>query len=104
MARPGDPSYLPSDELSARRQVPGIGTVELHYDITAHDGAFVTFETHFRFAPHDIVVASTTLRFMGRDELAGFLSETGFTDVTWFGNWDGAPITSVNPEIIAIAT
>ena len=34
-------------------QVPGIGAVEMHYNVTSTDPAFVTFETHFRFAPDD---------------------------------------------------
>lgn len=89
-------------------QVPGIGAVEIHYDIAHYDitgaeGAFVTFETHFRFAPDDVVVAPTTLRFMGRDELARFLTEAGFSDITWHGDWDRAPISASSPEIIAIA-
>jgi len=84
-------------------QVPGIGSVEIHYDIASADGALVTFETHFRFAPDDIVVAPTTLRFMSRDELAAFLRDAGFTDVTWFGDWDRSPISATSPEIIVIA-
>jgi ubiquinone/menaquinone biosynthesis C-methylase UbiE len=84
-------------------QVPGIGTVEIHYDITKAEGAFVTFETHFRFAADDIVIAPTTLRFMSRDELAAFLEEAGFTDVAWFGNWDRSPVSAASPEIIVIA-
>ena len=84
-------------------QVPGIGAVELHYDIGKSDGAFVTFETHFRFAPDDIVVAPTALRFMSRDELAAFLAEAGFTELEWFGNWDRSPLTATSPEIIVIA-
>jgi SAM-dependent methyltransferase len=93
-------------------QVPGIGAVEIHYsiahyDITEAEGALVTFETHFRFAagdvPGDVVVAPTTLRFMCRDALAGFLAEAGFSDVTWYGDWDRSPIGATSPEIIAIA-
>jgi hypothetical protein len=84
-------------------QAPSIGAVEIHYDIAASDGALVTFETHFRFAPDDIVVATTTLRFMSRDELAAFLHEAGFIDVTWFGDWDRSPATAISPEIIVVA-
>jgi ubiquinone/menaquinone biosynthesis C-methylase UbiE len=84
-------------------QVPGIGTVEIHYDVTSTDPTFVTYETHFRFAPDDIIVATSTLRFMSREELAVFLRDAGFTDVTWFGNWDRAPISATSPEIIVIA-
>ncbi len=86
-----------------RLQVPGIGAVEMHYDIVGAKGAFVTFETHFRFAPDDVVVAPTTLRFMSRDALAGFLAEAGFSDVAWFGDWDRSPIGAASPEIIAVA-
>jgi ubiquinone/menaquinone biosynthesis C-methylase UbiE len=84
-------------------QVPGIGPVDIHYDIAKAEGAFVTFETHVRFAPDDVVVAPTTLRFMSRDALAGFLAEAGFTEVDWYGDWDRSPIRATSPEIIAIA-
>jgi ubiquinone/menaquinone biosynthesis C-methylase UbiE len=84
-------------------QVPGIGSVEIHYDIASADGALVTFETHFRFAADDIIVATTTLRFMSGDELAAFLHDAGFTDITWFGDWDRSPISATSPEIIVIA-
>jgi SAM-dependent methyltransferase len=84
-------------------EVPGIGAVEIHYDIAQAEGALVTFETHFRFAPDDIVVATTPLRFMSRDELAGFLREAGFTAIEWFGDWDRSPVSATSPEIIVIA-
>lgn len=84
-------------------QVPGIGAVEIHYDIASSDSTFVTFETHFRFAPDDIVVATTTLRFMSRDELAAFLAEAGFTDIAWFGDWDRSALSASSPEIIVVA-
>ena len=84
-------------------QVPGIGAVAIHYDVTSTDRTFVTYETYFRFAPDDLVVATSTLRVMSREELAAFLREAGFTDVIWFGNWDRSPISVASPEIIVIA-
>jgi ubiquinone/menaquinone biosynthesis C-methylase UbiE len=84
-------------------QVPGIGSVEMHYNVTSTDPTFVTFETHFRFAADDIVVATTTLRFMSREQLAGFLAEAGFADITWYGNWDRSPVFAASPELIVIA-
>lgn len=84
-------------------QVPGIGVVDMHYNVISTDPAFVTFETHFRFAPNDTVVATTTLRFMSRDELAAFLAEAGFTDITWFGDWDRSAVSATSPEIIVVA-
>ncbi len=91
-------------ELTRERvTVPGIGAVDIHYDIAGTEGDRVTFETHFRFAPDDTVVATTTLRFMSRDELAAFLYEAGFSDVTWYGDWDKSPISATSPEIIVVA-
>lgn len=92
--------WTPSREML---QVPGIGAVEMHYNVTSTDPTFVTFETHFRFAPDDIAIATTTLRFMSRDELAAFLVEAGFTDIAWFGDWDRSPVSAASPEIIVIA-
>ena len=91
------------DETREKVEVPGIGTVEVHYDIASEEGQLVTFETHFRFAPDDIVVASHTLRFMSRAEFAAFLAEAGFRDITWYGDWDRSPATHTSPEIIAVA-
>lgn len=93
-------TWTPSRETL---QVPSIGAVEMHYNVTSSDPTFVTFETHFRFAPDDIVVATTTLRFMSRGELADFLADAGFTDVAWYGDWDRSPVTPTSPEIIALA-
>jgi SAM-dependent methyltransferase len=83
--------------------VPGVGAVEVHYDIAREDGAFVTYETHYRFGPGDVAVGRDTLRFMSQDELAAFLAEAGFTNITWFGNWDRAPLTPSSPEFVIIA-
>jgi SAM-dependent methyltransferase len=103
-------SWRPA-ETRVALQVPGLGAVEVHYDIRAVEGDLVTFETHFRFAPDDapgdppgdVVVAPHTLRFMSRDELAAFLAEAGFADVAWYGDWDHSPVTPASPEIIVIA-
>ena len=84
-------------------EVPGVGKVEVHYDIAEADGAFVTYETHYRFGPDDVSVGRDTLRFMSRDELAAFLAEAGFTDVTWFGDWDRSPLTPSSPEFVVVA-
>jgi SAM-dependent methyltransferase len=86
-----------------RIEAPGIGTVDIHYDIAAVEGDRVTFETHFRFSADDIVVTTTTLRFRSRETLATFLDEAGFTDMAWFGDWDRSPIGPTSPEIIVIA-
>lgn len=83
--------------------VPGLGTVEVHYDIGPVDGELVTYETHFRFAAGDVAVAPSVLRFMPRERLAGFLAEAGFADVVWYGDWDRSPPSDASPEIIVVA-
>jgi len=95
-------TWIP-EETREQVEVPGLGRVEVHYDIASEEGQLVTFETHFRFAADDIVVAPHTLRFMGQAELAAFLAEAGFTDVAWYGDWDRSAIGPKSPEIIAVA-
>jgi SAM-dependent methyltransferase len=45
----------------------------------------------------------STLRFLGADSLAGFLSEAGLTVEAQYGDFDGQPLTASSPEIITIA-
>ena len=83
--------------------VPGVGAVEVHFDIAEANGAFVTYETHFSFGAGDVAVGRDTLRFVSREELAAFLAEAGFTDVTWFGDWDRSALTASSPEFVVVA-
>lgn len=90
-------------ELTRERlEVPGLGSVEVHYDIRATEGPLVTFETHFNFG-EDRIVAPHTLRFMEQPELAGFLTQAGFSHVMWYGDWNRSPFGAESAEIIAIA-
>lgn len=79
------------------------GPAGVHYDIGSVTGEFVTYETCIRFPDGEQVVVPDTLRFMGQAELAGFLTEAGLTDVTWYGDWDRSPVGPASPEIIAVA-
>lgn len=80
-----------------------VGIVDVHYDLIERSGQLVSFETHFKFAEDDIEMASTTLRCMSGEEVAGFLGNAGFTDITWYGDWNGSPPTATSAEIIAHA-
>jgi ubiquinone/menaquinone biosynthesis C-methylase UbiE len=66
-------------------------------------GPLVSYETCIRFPDGERVVVPDTLRFMDQAELAGFLTEAGLADVTWYGDWDRSPVGPASPEIIAIA-
>lgn len=95
-------SWTPEETREAIA-VPGLGTVEVHYDIGPVAGELVTYETHFRFAAGDVAVAPSVLRFMDRERLAGLLAQAGFTDIVWYGDWDRSPFSATSPEIIVIA-
>jgi SAM-dependent methyltransferase len=84
--------------------IDGIGEVEVHYRVVAAGGNLVTFETHHLFVDsRETAVSSSTLRFMSKNEVAEHLAQAGFTDITWFGDWKGAPFAPESPEIIAVA-
>lgn len=95
-------SWTPEETREAVA-VPGLGTVEVHYDIGPVAGELVTYETHFRFAADDVAVAPSVLRFMDRERLAGLLAQAGFTDLVWYGDWDRSPPSATSPEIIVVA-
>lgn len=86
-----------------RLAVEGVGAVDVHYDIRSATGQLVTFETHFRFAIGDVVVVPNTIRFVKQAEVAAFLTAAGFTEASWYGDWDRSSIGSRSPEIIVIA-
>ncbi|MGE3304764.1 MAG: class I SAM-dependent methyltransferase [Rhizobiaceae bacterium] len=96
-------SWVPV-QTTERLDVPGIGEVQVFYDISKVEGRLVTFETHFRFGADDTALAATTLRFMEQSEVARFLAEAGFGEVEWFGDYDGSRFVPSSPEILAVAT
>jgi ubiquinone/menaquinone biosynthesis C-methylase UbiE len=79
------------------------GPADVHYDISSVTGQLVSYETCIRFPDGERVVVPDTLRFMDQAELAGFLTEAGLADVTWYGDWDRSAVGPASPEIIAIA-
>ncbi len=87
-----------------RVRVDGIGEVEVHYRVVEAGAGLVTFETHHLFVEGgDTAVSSSTLRFMSKNDMAGHLAQAGFTDIVWFGDWNGAPFAPQSREIIAVA-
>lgn len=95
-------TWIP-EETRERLSVPGVGTVEVWYDIAGVESELVSYETHFDFGGGDRTVAVSTLRFIGRERLAELLAETGFEAAEWLGDWDLSPVTPSSPEIIVIA-
>ena len=94
--------YWSPAETRQRIETPG-GVVSVHYDISSVTGPLVSYETCIEFPGGEDVMIPDTLRFMDQAELAGFLTEAGLTDVTWYGDWDRSPASPASPEIIAVA-
>ncbi len=90
--------------MRARLEVGGIGEVEVYHLLVKAADGLVTFETHHLFVgSRDTIVSTSTLRFMSKDEMAGYLTQAGFTDIVWCGVWNGVPFAPESREIIAMA-
>jgi SAM-dependent methyltransferase len=94
--------YWSPAETRQRIVTPG-GPAVVHYDISSVTGPLVSYETCIQFPGGENVTVPDTLRFMDQAELAGFLTEAGLTDISWYGDWDRSPVSPASPEIIAVA-
>jgi SAM-dependent methyltransferase len=91
------------EKTRERCHVDGVGTVQVEYDFQSASDALVTFKTHYGFPDGDTISVPSTLRFMRQDEVEAHLRDAGFTNLTWFGDWDRSPVSPDSPEIIVIA-
>ncbi|MEU9408382.1 class I SAM-dependent methyltransferase [Streptomyces sp. NPDC048281] len=67
-------------------------------------GDRVTFTETFEGPSWDLPrVSRATLRFLGPERLAGFLTDAGLTVVEQYGDWARGPVTAGSPEIITVA-
>lgn len=71
------------EHRSARRDIPGIGEVEMWNDLLEVALPLVTFQGSYRFPPGvlpdgDVVTSVSTLRFRERDEIEASLGAAGF--------------------------
>lgn len=72
--------------------------------VAPFDGRTVSF-THNFTSPGwaSSEVSRSTLRFLGADALASFLTDAGLAIEEQFGSWDRQALTESSPEIITIA-
>ena len=71
------------EHRSARRDIPGVGEVEMWNDLLEVALPLVTFQGSYRFPPGvlpdgDVVTSVSTLRFRERDEIEESLAASGF--------------------------
>jgi ubiquinone/menaquinone biosynthesis C-methylase UbiE len=79
------------------------GQAAMPHELVSVRGELVTYDTRYRLGAEELV-ARGTLRFMSQAKIAERLRAAGFTEVEWYGWWDGAAFDEeTSPEIIAIA-
>lgn len=87
-----------------RTDVPGIGPVEVYYQVRDAWGDFVRFDAVFTLLKTgERRISESTLRFPDRNTIAQLLKAASFSSVKWLGDWDGTPFAPHSPEIIVIA-
>ncbi|SSC70388.1 unnamed protein product [Ciceribacter sp. T2.26MG-112.2] len=87
-----------------RTDVPGIGPVEVYYQVRDAWGDFVRFDAVFTLLKTgERRISESTLRFPDRNTIAQLLKAASFSSVKWLGDWDGTPLAPHSPEIIVIA-
>ena len=106
MQRPAARSWESWTEEGTRERtdVPGIGPVEVYYQVRETWEDFVRFDAVFTLLESgERRISESTLRFPDRDTIAQLLDTAGFSSVKWLGNWDGTQLSPHSPEIIVIA-
>ncbi len=75
-----------------------------HSETPVATGDLVSFDMTYTSSTWDRkLISRSTLRFLGADSLAPFLSEAGLQIEEQFGDWDRRPLTDASPEIITVA-
>ena len=78
--------------------------VRMSHRVDAVDGELVSFTTTYTSAKWDEPrLSHSTLRFLGQESLAVFLTAAGFVVEEQYGDWDRTPVTDASAEIITIA-
>ncbi|MGY5012676.1 class I SAM-dependent methyltransferase [Streptomyces sp. 900105755] len=89
------------------REVPGAdgSAVRVRYELLGPPvGDRITFTETFEGPSWDRPrVSRATLRFLGPERLADFLTEAGLTVAEQYGDWTRGPVTPGSPEIITVA-
>jgi ubiquinone/menaquinone biosynthesis C-methylase UbiE len=86
-------------------EVPGIGPVDVFYQMRHVEGERVTFDTVFTLLQtEEQRISESTLRFAPKDKIVALVEEAGFRIESMFGDWDRSPFGPASPEIIVIAT
>ena len=82
----------------------GSAVTMAHQVETPVRGYFVSFTATFSSPSWDLQqISRSTLRFLGKSNVCGFLDGADLVIDEQFGDWGRRPLTSVRPEIITVA-
>lgn len=91
-------------ETRETRQISGIGSVEVYYQVTKAQGELVTFDAVFTLLDTgERRISQSTLRFASHAKILQLLTQAGFSQIETLGWWDGSPFQSDSREIIVTA-
>ncbi len=81
------------------------GRIEESYDSEAESDFGIVHLTHYyRFLDQGTTRTShSQLRFIDQQHLARLLADAGLVPVTWYGDWDRAPLLPNSREMIVVA-
>lgn len=103
LVREWDTWSLP--ESADRVDPPGIGRVEVRYEIESEQAGCMGFASRYRFLETgDEIVTHSVLRFVTQKALAEALERAGLAVTAWYGDWDRSPYTRASKEVIVVAT
>lgn len=93
-----------TDEKTRRSlQVPGIGSVQVSYDVRRVNADHVDYVTIFEFEAGDRLEAPDRLRFVDKAAVERLLAASGLVAEAIYGDWDRSAWTEESPEIIVVA-
>ena len=95
-------SWIPENAVTIEH---GGKTVTMAHQVEQPvEGDVVSFTTTFSSPSWELVQLSrSTLRFLSKHKLDGFLEGAGLVIEEQFGDWERMQLTSVSPEIITVA-
>ena len=79
-------------EATDSERVISAGRLREWLEVVDVDDGRVVFDAHNVFPDGEHRVYTSILSFRGAEELRRELEAVGFTDVTWAGDWHGAPV------------
>lgn len=91
--------------LTRKRIRSGADVVEVWVEAESHSKGEVHYSVHYRFeSGGPTLVSTSTLRFLGREQLEPHILRAGLRLERVLGDWDGSPYSEESREIIVIAS